>query len=558
MEVKKAWWKEAVVYQIYPRSFCDSNGDGIGDLNGITGKLEYLADLGIDVIWLSPVYKSPNVDNGYDIADYEAIMDEFGTMEDFDRMLEKAHSLGIKIMMDLVVNHTSDQHRWFLEAKKGPDNPYRDYYIWKKPVEGKKYPNNWGASFGAGSVWEWDEASGMFYLHLFAKQMPDLNWANPKVHDEVFGMMTRWLEKGVDGFRMDVINLIAKDPAFPDGAAGSHEFSDFYPVVTNHPNVHVYLQEMYDRVLSHYDTITVGETSNTSTEVAKIYTSETERELNMVFQFDHMGVDNGPHGRWSDRRMDLRDLKKVMSRWQDDLYGQGWNSLYWNNHDQPRVVSRFGNDSDEFREVSAKMLATCLHFMQGTPYIYQGEELGMTNVAFSIDQYEDIDTRDTYYQYVTVEGMPHEEMMRYIHRRSRDNARTPMQWTAGENAGFTTGTPWFLLNPNYTKINAAAQVDDPDSVFAYYKRLIRLRKENPVMVYGKYELLLPEDKDLYVYTRTDEETQLYVVCSFAEKDVQLEIPEEFAGAEVLIANYPEPALDGCVRPYEAFVLKRKL
>ncbi|MDO4623068.1 MAG: alpha-glucosidase [Eubacteriales bacterium] len=558
MDLIKAWWKEAVVYQIYPKSFCDSNGDGIGDLNGITSKLEYLADLGINVIWLSPIYKSPNVDNGYDIADYEAIMDSFGTMEDFDRMLEKAHSLGIKIMMDLVVNHTSDQHRWFQESKKGPDNPYRDYYIWKKPVEGRKYPNNWGASFGAGSVWEWDEPSQMYYLHLFAKEMPDLNWANPKVHEEVFGMMRRWLEKGVDGFRMDVINLISKDPTFPDGELLNHEYSDFYPVVTNHPEVHTYLREMYNKVLKDYDTITVGECCCTSPEVAKIYTSETERELNMIFQFDHMGVDNGPHGRWCDRRMDLRDLKAAMSKWQDELYGQGWNSLYWNNHDQPRCVSRFGNDSDEYREISAKMLGTCLHMMQGTPYVYQGEELGMTNICLDINEYEDIETLDTYYQYVTVEGMDPEEMMRYIHYKSRDNARTGMQWSAEKNGGFTSGTPWFTVNPNYTKINAASQVNDPNSVFSYYKKLIHLRKENPVMVYGKYELLLPEDEDLYVYTRTDDDTQLYVLCNFTDKERTLAIPDAFRDTEVLIANYDAPNADGTIRPYEAFVLKRSL
>ena len=556
MAEKKDWWKRSVVYQIYPRSFCDSNGDGIGDLPGITSRLEYIRKLGTDVIWLSPVYRSPNVDNGYDIADYEQIMDEFGTMEDFDAMLAKAHELGLKIMMDLVVNHTSDQHRWFQESRKGPENPYRDYYIWKKPVDGH-VPNNWGASFGAGSVWEWDEKSQMYYLHLFAKQMPDLNWDNPKLREEVFSMMRRWLEKGVDGFRMDVINLIGKDPAFPDGEITVHEFSDFYPVVANHPKVHEYLRQMYREVLSQYETITVGETPNATVEDAKIYTAEDEnRELNMIFQFDHMGTDNGIHGRWSDKKPYLPDLKKAMSSWEDGLYGCGWNSLYWDNHDQPRAVSRFGNDSPEYRVISAKMLGTCLHMMQGTPYVFQGEELGMTNICLNIDEYEDIDTLDSYHQYVELEGMPHEEMMRYIHRRSRDNARTPMQWSAEENGGFTTGKPWFLVNPNYTEINAASQVDDPDSVFSYYRRLIALRKEMDIIVYGKYQLLLPEDENLWVYTREYQGEKLLVVCSFADRELEFAVPEEFSGAERLIGNYPSVE-ENKVRPYEAYVLYKK-
>jgi len=551
---QKMWWKESVVYQIYPRSFKDSNGDGVGDLRGIIQKMDYLKELGIGVIWLSPIYKSPNDDNGYDISDYQDIMEEFGSMADFDILLNEAHAKGIKILLDLVVNHTSDEHAWFAESKMSVDNPYRDYYIWKNG-EGGKAPNNWGSSFG-GSAWQYDEQTGMYYLHLYSTKQPDLNWDNPQVRHDVYDMMTWWLDKGIDGFRMDVINLIAKDESFPDAPAGKHEYGDFYPIVANGPKSHDYLKEMNQEVLSKYDIMTVGEMPLVTVEHARAYTSEAENELNMVFHFEHMGVDAGEHGRWCDKKMHLPDLKAIMTKWQTGLYDEGWNSLYWNNHDQPRVVSRFGNDTI-YREVSAKMLGTCLHFMQGTPYIYQGEELGMTNIRFEkLADYQDIDTHNSYHQFVEVEGMPHDEMMRYIYKKSRDNARTPMQWDDSENAGFTTGTPWLAVNPNYKNINAKEQVTNPDSVFNYYKKLIELRKEYPVIVHGRYEVIDPDHTDLYVYKRTYEEETIIVICSFSDQEVSYHLEGySLEGMKILIANYPAKEYNASMvlKPYEARV-----
>lgn len=553
--MEKAWWKESVVYQIYPRSFADSNGDGIGDLNGITSKMDYLKELGINVIWLSPVYQSPNDDNGYDISDYQAIMDEFGTMEDFDRMLAKAHSCGIKIVMDLVVNHTSDEHKWFVESRKSEDNAYRDYYIWRKE------PNNWGSCF-SGSAWEYDAGTGMYFLHLFSKKQPDLNWDNPKVRDEVFNMMNWWLEKGVDGFRMDVISLISKVKELPDGPVNPNTgYGDFSPYCANGPHVHEYLKEMRNRVLSRFDTFTVGEASGVTIEEAKKYAASDGSELNMVFQFEHMDLDGGETFKWNDRKMDLIELKAVLSKWQTKLEGEAWNSLYWNNHDQPRIVSRLGNDCDAYREISAKMLATCLHMMQGTPYIYQGEELGMTNVPFkSTDDLRDIESLNAYRELTENGTFDGETMMRYICYKGRDNARTPMQWDATENAGFTTGTPWIMVNPNYRKINAAEQVARPDSVFHYYQKLIDLRRKMEVIVYGQFELLLPDDKDLFVYTRTLGREILLCVCNFRDKVKEFEIPAQFDGSSMLIGNYEDGKKSGKIelRAYEAFVLYKVL
>ena len=422
--VEKKWWKESVVYQIYPRSFKDSNGDGIGDLNGITEKLDYLKELGVDVIWLSPVYQSPGDDNGYDISDYRAILEEFGTMEEFDRMLQAAHERGIRLVMDLVVNHTSDEHPWFVESRKSKDNPYRDYYIWRPARMGKE-PNNWGSCF-SGSAWEYNEATDMYYLHLFSKKQPDLNWDNPRVRNEVYDMMNWWLDKGVDGFRMDVISLISKKPELPDGKPGINGYASFNEPA-NGPHVHEYLQEMRRRVLEGRDTITVGECSGVTLEEAKKYASSDEKELNMVFQFEHMDVDADGTNKWSDKKMDLRDLKHIMTKWQKGLEGIAWNSLFWENHDQPRSVSRFGNDA-EYWEESAKMLATCLHMMQGTPYIYQGEELGMTNVPFGdISDFRDLDSINAYRELTGQGVFTPEEMLRYLRYKSRDNARTPFQ-----------------------------------------------------------------------------------------------------------------------------------
>ena len=555
--MEKKWWKESVVYQIYPRSFKDSNGDGIGDINGITEKMGYLQELGVDVIWLSPVYQSPNDDNGYDISDYQAIMEEFGTMEDFDRMLAAAHEHGLKLVMDLVVNHTSDEHPWFVESRKSVDNPYRDYYIWRPGKDGKE-PNNWGSCF-SGPAWKYDPQTEMYYLHLFSEKQPDLNWDNPKVRQEVFDMMNWWLDKGVDGFRMDVISLISKKPDLPDGPVGINGYASFNEPA-NGPHVHEYLQEMREKVLNRKETITVGECSGVTLEEAKKYASSDGKELNMVFQFEHMDVDADANTKWTDKKMDLRDMKEVLTRWQKGLEDIAWNSLFWENHDQPRSISRYGNDSPEYREVSAKMLATCLHMMQGTPYVYQGEELGMTNVPFtSIDQFRDLDSINAYRELVEEQKVfTPEEMMRYLRYKSRDNARTPFQWDDSENAGFSTGTPWIMVNPNYKEINAKDQLERADSVFHYYQKLIRLRKEQEVIVYGTYDLLLPDSKEIYAYTRTLGEEKLLVVCNFYEPEVSFELPEEFAGGTCLISNYPEVSLKAemTLRPYEAFVIKK--
>lgn len=559
--MEKRWWKESVVYQIYPRSFCDSNGDGIGDLNGITSKLDYLKELGVDVIWLSPVYKSPNDDNGYDISDYQDIMDEFGTMEDFDRMLATAHEKGIKIMMDLVVNHTSDEHKWFIESRKSTDNPYRDYYIWRPAKEDGSLPNNWGSCF-SGPAWEYDKTTDMYFLHLFSKKQPDLNWDNPVVRQEVFDMMNWWLEKGVDGFRMDVISLISKEqPELPDKEPGINGYATFN-VSANGPHVHEYLQEMRQKALNNADTITVGECSGVTLEEAKKYARSDEKELNMVFQFEHMDVDSDEKaGKWTTRKMDLRDLKKILTRWQKGLQDIAWNSLYWENHDQPRSVSRFGNDSDEYREISAKMLATCIHMMQGTPYVYQGEELGMTNCPFNtLENFRDLESINAFHELTEQGKMTEEEMMAAIGYKGRDNARTPMQWDDSANAGFSgaDATPWIMVNPNYTKINAKDQVSREDSVFKYYQKLIKLRHESDLIVYGTYDLILDDDKDIYAYIRTLGDEKLIVYCNFSENIREVELPEEFTDGKILISNYNDAKVSEKItlRPYEAIVIQK--
>lgn len=557
INMNKTWWKEAVVYQIYPRSFMDSNGDGIGDIQGIISRLDYLKYLGIDVIWLSPVYKSPNDDNGYDISDYQAIMDEFGTMADFDELLAGAHERGIRIVMDLVVNHTSDEHKWFMESRSSKDNKYRDYYIWREGKDAQTPPNNWGACFG-GSAWQYDEETAMYYLHLFSKKQPDLNWDNPEVRREVFDMMTWWCDKGIDGFRMDVISMISKTREMPDGEMNGL-YGDFGPFCVHGPNVHKYLQEMNEKVLSKYDIMTVGETAGVTTELAKQYAGEAARELNMVFQFEHVEGD-GKYGKWTDEKVPLIDLKRTLSRWQTDLYDKAWNSLFWDNHDQPRAVSRFGDDRPQYREVSAKMLATCLHMLQGTPYIYQGEELGMTNYPFrDPGDFRDIESINAYREWCVDGPVSHDVFWRCLLFKSRDNARTPVQWDDSAQAGFTTGTPWIAVNPNYKEINAKAETADPGSVFHYYKKLIALRKQNPIMVYGKYEPLLEDSEELFVYTRTYENEKLLVVCSFCDHETVFTIPDEFMGAPCLISNiergYDEREIT--LGAYEAFVLHKK-
>ena len=527
----KKWWKEAVVYQIYPRSFMDSNGDGIGDLNGITSRLDYLKDLGVDVIWLSPVYQSPNDDNGYDISDYRAIMQEFGTMEDFDRMLSEMHKRGIRLVMDLVVNHTSDEHKWFVESRKSKDNPYRDYYIWKDPVNGKE-PNNWGGVFG-GSAWEYDSQTQMYYLHLFSKKQPDLNWENEKVRQEVYDMMTFWCEKGIDGFRMDVISMISKDQTFPDGEMNNSLYGDFGPYCVHGPRIHEFLQEMNREVLSKYDIMTVGETAGVTIEEAQKYAGDDRNELNMVFQFEHVESGCGDYGKWTTAKYDFKEFKNIMIKWQEELQGKAWNSLFLGNHDQPRSVSRFGNDNPVYRETSAKMLATCIHMMQGTPYVYQGEELGMTNIYFDkLEDYRDIESINYFEEFTESGLMTPEHMMKCLMLRSRDNARTPMQWDDSKQAGFTEGEPWIKVNPNYKKINAAQQLEDPDSVFHYYQKLIRLRKEKDIIVYGEFEPLYREDEQIFAYTRKQDQEKLLTVCNFSDKNAEVEVPEEWVGKTV--------------------------
>lgn len=549
------WWKESVVYQIYPRSFKDSNGDGIGDLKGIISKLDYLKELGIDVIWLSPIYKSPNDDNGYDISDYQEIMDEFGTMEDFDTLVKEVHSRGLKLMLDIVVNHTSDEHNWFKESCKSEINKYRDYYIWKEG-KGDQPPNNWESFFG-GSAWKYSESTGLYYLHLFSKKQPDLNWENTAVRYEVYKMMSWWLEKGVDGFRLDVINFISKLPGFPEGEKIQGTiYTEKEPFIVCGPRIHEYLKEMNREVLTEKNIMTVGETPSISVEQAKMITNPLEKELNMIFQFDHMDVENIGNSKWTDNKFNLVELKSILSKWQYGLNDTGWNSLYWNNHDQPRVVSRFGND-DKYWKESAKMLATCLHLLKGTPYIYQGEEIGMTNIYLeTIEEYKDLETINAYKKCTKELGYSNKKIMSCIHSRSRDNARTPMQWNNSKYGGFTTGIPWFNPNPNYIRINAESQINNSSSIFNYYKELIIIRKKYPIVIDGDFNLLLQDSSELFVYTRSNENKTLLVVCNFSENEVKYNIPKEDRfkiEPELLISNYSNSGYQSQIdlKPFES-------
>lgn len=553
--MKHAWWKESVIYQVYPRSFCDSNGDGVGDLPGIQSKLDYLKELGINVIWMSPVYRSPNDDNGYDISDYQAIMDEFGTMEDFDRLLAAAHERGIRIVMDLVVNHTSDEHKWFLESRSSRENDKRDFYIWREAVDGHE-PNNWGSCF-SGSAWEWDETTGMYYLHCFSKKQPDLNWENPRVRDAVFNMMTWWCEKGIDGFRMDVISMISKPDSLPDAPVPKGALYGDCNITCNGPHVHEYLQEMNRRVLSKYDIMTVGECAGVTIDEAKRYANAEGTELNMVFQFEHVGLDDGPMGKWCDAPISIPALKANLTKWQKELDEVAWNSLFFCNHDQPRIVSRLGDNSP----MSAKSIATLLHLMQGTPYVYQGEELGMTNCPFGpIENYRDLECINAYHELTEAGLREPEELLRCIAYKSRDNARTPMQWNAGKNAGFSEGEPWIMVNPNYVTINAEAELADPDSVFHYYQKLISLRRESQwkdVIVYGSYTLLSPEDENVFSYLREKDGVTLLVVCNLTPRAVEYTLPEgtPAEAKALLISNTENAACAGTISlaPWQASV-----
>ncbi|MCB5237497.1 glycoside hydrolase family 13 protein [Niallia circulans] len=540
--MEKKWWQTSVVYQIYPRSFQDSNGDGVGDLRGIINRLDYLQKLGIDVIWLSPVYKSPNDDNGYDISDYEAIMDEFGTMADMDELIATANEKGIKIVMDLVVNHTSDEHKWFIEAKKGKDNPYRDYYIWRDPVNGE-VPNELKSTF-SGSAWEYDEVSGQYFLHLFSKRQPDLNWENEKVREEVWNMMNYWLEKGIGGFRMDVIDLVGKLPDL--GITG------------NGPKLHDYLQEMNQKTFGNYDVLTVGETWGATPEIAKLYSNPARKELSMIFQFEHSALDEQEgKQKWDLKPLEINRLKSILAKWQTSLGKEGWNSLFWNNHDMPRIVSRWGNDT-EYREESAKMFAILLHLMKGTPYIYQGEEIGMTNCPITdISQVNDIESINMYHERLE-QGYTKEDILHSINAKGRDNARTPIQWDDTENSGFTTGTPWLHVNPNYPEINVKNNLEDPNSVFYCYQTLIQLRKDNPIVVWGDFELIEEIEEEIFAYTRKFEGETWIVVSNFGEQEKMLHLPTYGKCSNVIISNYQRQSIDfGNVhlKPYEAFAVR---
>ncbi|GGP09985.1 glycoside hydrolase family 13 protein [Oceanobacillus neutriphilus] len=546
---QQKWWHKSVIYQIYPRSFNDSNGDGIGDLKGIIQKLDYLKKLGIDVIWLSPVYESPNVDNGYDISDYRSILSEYGTMDDMNKLLLESQERGIKIIMDLVVNHTSDQHPWFIEAKKRRGNPYRDYYIWRNPAADGREPNELESNF-SGSAWEYDENTDQYYLHFYSRQQPDLNWDNEEMRNSIWEMMNFWIDKGISGFRMDVIDLIGKDPD--------------KQIKENGPKLHDYLQEMYRQTFGKYDLLTVGEAWGATTENAKLYSSSDRNELSMVFQFEHIHLDKIPgKRRWDLKKLELTELKQVLSKWQYALDQDGWNSLFWNNHDLPRIVSRWGNDG-EFRVKSAKMLATLLHGMKGTPYVYQGEEIGMTNAAFdSIDDYIDIETQNIYQERIKA-GYSKEEMMKALYMKARDNARTPMQWSGEPGAGFTQGQPWMKLNPNYTSINVEEALEDKDSVFYHYQKLIDMRKHNKTLVYGTYNLLNPDDESIYAYERILENERLLIVCNFYEDEREFRYSAaEGMQTKILLSNYEDSSLDLNIvhlRPYEAvmYQLSKKI
>lgn len=538
--MEKKWWHKSVVYQIYPRSFYDSNNDGIGDINGIIKKLDYLNELGIDVIWLSPVYKSPNDDNGYDISDYYDIMDEFGTMSDIENLIFEAKKRGIKILMDLVVNHTSDEHKWFVEARKSKNNQYRDYYIWRDGINGN-VPNELGSGFG-GSAWEFDEETNQYYLHLFSKKQPDLNWENEKVRKEIWDLMNFWIDKGIGGFRMDVIELIAK---IPDKM-----------ITANGPKLHDYLKEMNKNTFGDKDLLTVGETWNVTTQTAKLYSNP--QELSMIFQFEHIGLDEiKGKSKWDLKPLELVELKQVLNKWQTELDGDAWNSLCWDNHDLPRIVSRWGNDL-EYRVESAKMLATILHGMKGTPYIYQGEEIGMTNIKFeNIDDYKDIETLNLYKERLKL-GYPKDEIMKSIYTKGRDNARTPIQWDNSDYGGFSKVEPWIKVNPNYKYINVKQCLEDKASIFYHYKKLIEIRKNNDTIIYGDFKLLYPEDKNIFAYVRQLDNDKILVVCNFYSDEIIFNFEGNEVEGQIMLSNYSDSSTNLKnlkLRPYESIMFR---
>ncbi|RXT15359.1 alpha-glucosidase [Ammoniphilus sp. CFH 90114] len=557
--MNKTWWKESVVYQIYPRSFMDSNGDGIGDLRGIISKLDYLLDLGVDVIWICPVYKSPNADNGYDISDYYDIMNEFGTMRDWEELLEQVHNRGMKLIMDLVPNHTSDEHPWFIESRSSKQNPKRDWYIWRPGKDGKE-PNNWESIF-SGSAWELDEATSEYYMHLFAVKQPDLNWENPEVRQHLYEMIRWWLDKGIDGFRVDAITHIKKKAGFPN--MPNPEGKRYVPSWDGHlnqPGIQDFLRELKDETYGRYDVMTVGETPGVSPEDAMEYVDEKIGKFDMVFQFEHMQLDNGPEGKFDLVPWRLSDLKQVITKWQKGLEGRGWNTSYLENHDQPRSVSRFG-DHRQYHKESAKMLATFFMFLQATPYIYQGQEIGMTNVQFKgIEDYRDVEIINHYREGLK-DGKEQGEIMKSIWVKGRDNSRTPMQWSDEPSAGFTTGNPWIQVNPNYLSINVEQAKADPNSILNYYKLLIQLRKQNEVLIYGNYNILLEHHEQLYAYTRTLGEEQWMVLLNFSNKEIHVDMTEFISTKtlELMIANYEQTSSidygNLIMKPYESRVYR---
>jgi alpha-glucosidase len=552
--MKKIWWKEAVGYQIYPRSFQDSNGDGIGDLQGIISRLDYIKNLGIDVIWICPMYKSPNDDNGYDISDYQDIMAEFGTMSDFDQLLKEVHARGMKLIIDLVPNHTSDEHQWFVESRSSKDSPKRDWYIWRDGKDGGE-PNNWESIFG-GSAWEYDEKTDQYYMHLFSVKQPDLNWENPEVRQAIYEMMRWWLDKGIDGFRIDAISHIKKRPGLPDMPNPKKEkYVSSFDMHMNQEGIHEFLQEFKDETYGQYDVMTVGEANGVKTEDAHLWVGEDEGKMNMVFQFEHLDLWDAE----KKKELDVIGLKETLTRWQKGLENNGWNALFIENHDKPRVVSTWGND-EEYWYQSATSMAAMYFLMQGTPFIYQGQEIGMTNVQFpSIDDYDDVAVKNMY-RLKREAGVSHEEIMEIIWASARDNSRTPMQWSTEANAGFTTGTPWMKVNPNYLTINVGKQENDAESVLSFYKKMIRLRKEIDVFTYGIYDLLDAEHPKVYAYTRSGENDKVIVVSNLTKSVAEFEV-DESQFTELLLNNYPFDEGTGSdvmtLRPYETRVYRMK-
>ncbi len=555
------WWKNAVVYQIYPKSFQDSNGDGYGDIPGIISRLDYLKELGIDVLWLSPVYESPQDDNGYDISDYRKIYEKFGTNEDMEQLIHEAHERGIRVVMDLVANHTSDEHQWFVESRKSKTGPYSDFYIWKDPKPDGSEPNNWGSSF-CGPAWEYSQERGQYYLHFYSKKQPDLNWENPQVRAAVYELMKFWMDKGVDGWRMDVIASISKYTEFPDypPQEGKQYITGF--MHQNGPRLHEFIHEMNREVLSRYDCMTVGEAPGSTAEIARLFTDPKREELNMIFTFEHMNVDRVPgsvNRKWALRPMELTELKQVMSRWQDTLRDHGWNALYFENHDRPRVISRWGNDT-VYRKQCAKAFATVLHGMQGTPYVYQGEEIGMVNCHYELDEYDDIEIRNAYQELVVKNrSISEADFKKAVWTVGRDNSRTPMQWSGKENAGFTTGEPWFKVNPRYGEINVEEALADPDSIFYYYKKLIRLRHEEEILTEGSYRLLLDGDSSIFAYERAWNGEKWLVAANLTEKEAEADQlwKDWHTGWSTVISNYPQVRPQGFMRPFEAFIIKQE-